>query len=153
MIFYISQNGIMDDELTGWSCKEKTRKRDTTSISLLICARLICFYSNKVKMAWTSPTNLRTTATVLAEAMIVHAWPWVCQYQGFQGTLAIENEEMVFYITCAIYPQPQPLISTSPSSNIAWQNSIGLTARFVFRRGISIADVLFAGKTRTKQIT
>jgi len=33
------------------------------------------------------------------------------------GTLAIENEERVIYITCAINPQPVSLVLTSPLSS------------------------------------
>ncbi len=30
------------------------------------------------------------------------------------GTLALENDERVLYLTCAIYPQPASLVLTSP---------------------------------------
>jgi site-specific DNA recombinase len=33
------------------------------------------------------------------------------------GTLAIENDERILYITCAIYPQPVSLVLTSPLSS------------------------------------
>ena len=39
------------------------------------------------------------------------------------------------------------------SSNIQQGNSIELTARLILGQGISLAEVLFAGKIGTKQIT
>jgi len=41
----------------------------------------------------------------------------VLELLDVHGTLAIENEEKVLYITCAIYPQPVSLVLTSPLSN------------------------------------
>ena len=41
----------------------------------------------------------------------------VLELLDVHGTLAMENEEKVLYITCAIYPQPVSLVLTSPLSN------------------------------------
>jgi site-specific DNA recombinase len=47
------------------------------------------------------------------------------------GTLAVENDERVLYLTCAIYPQPVSLVLTSPSQCRQPQYSIELTTRAV----------------------
>ena len=70
-----------------------------------------------------------------------------------RGKLAIANDEKVVYVKWILGQQLLSVARTSPSSNVDWQNSVELTARFVLGRGISLAEVLFAGKTRTKQIT
>jgi hypothetical protein len=41
----------------------------------------------------------------------------VLELLDVHGTLAIENDEKVLYITCAIYPQPVSLVVISPLSN------------------------------------
>ena len=48
-----------------------------------------------------------------------------------RGKLAIENGEKVVHVTCLLEPQPVSLALTSHSSNLHWQNSFELTAKFV----------------------
>jgi hypothetical protein len=69
-----------------------------------------------------------------------------------RGKLAIENEEKVVHVTCLLEPRPVSLALTLLSSSRQQVNSIELTARVVLGQGMSFAEVLFTGKTGTKQI-
>jgi hypothetical protein len=69
--------------------------------------------------------------------------------------IAFENSEKIIYLKCLIKFQEPPLLKVIPilhSSNIVWQNSIELTARFVMEQGISMVEVPLSGKTETDQI-
>ncbi|NOH04931.1 MAG: hypothetical protein HND47_24655 [Chloroflexi bacterium] len=56
----------------------------------------------------------------------------VLEMLDVRGTLAIEEDERVIYVKCLETPQQRlSLAPTSPSSNLHWQNSIELTARFI----------------------
>jgi hypothetical protein len=70
-----------------------------------------------------------------------------------RGTLAIENDEKVIYVSCLISPEPVSLVLTSPLSNNHNRHPIIITARLLVSNPkagwetrieqSSLADVLF----------
>ena len=74
----------------------------------------------------------------------------IIQLLDIRGKIAFENGERVLYLKCLIeLREPQ---AVSRSLNVDWQNSVELTVRLVLGQGISLAEVLFSGKSKTNQI-
>jgi hypothetical protein len=67
-----------------------------------------------------------------------------------RGTLAIEKDEKVIYISCPISPEPVSLVLTSTLSSCHGVNTIALTVWIILDRlqeqgnQISLADMLFS---------
>ena len=74
-----------------------------------------------------------------------------------RGTLAIENDEKVIYLSCLIAPQPVSLALILPLTSCHGQNSITLTAWIIIDRlyeqgnQTSLAEMLFS-RTNLAQV-